>query len=79
MSLLTRVFIPDDNGEGRRVQLFMAGDGDIHISILEQGERLTRKSVRVCTGQGNPKHREIWKALRKVFDEAEKAGYIEEA
>lgn len=72
------VDIPDDNGTGRKVCLLMANDGDFHLSILEEGQRVNRKSVRICDGNGNPRHRELYCKLSEVFKEAERLGYTSE-
>jgi len=72
------VDIPDDNGTGRKFRLLMADDGDFHLSILKEDERVTRKSVRICNGSGNPRHRKLYYKLSEVFKEAERLGYTSE-
>ncbi len=72
------VDIPDDNGTGRKVLLLMADDDDFHLSILEQGQRVNRNSVRICDGNGNTRHRELYSKLSEAFSEAERLGYTSE-
>lgn len=74
---IDRVYIPCGDGSGRRIQLYMACDGDIHVSIVQEGNRFSRDSVRVCTGQGNPPQREVNALLHSIFEAAEKKGWIE--
>lgn len=73
-----RVFIPCDDGTGRTLSIYQACDSDFHVSVLPPGHRMSRNSVRICTGQGNPNHRELWKKLSEVFEEALNLGYWKE-
>jgi len=72
---LNLVEIPDDNGTGRKIKLYLASDGDFHISILERDQIVTRNSVRICDGEGNPKHRNLHNNLYQVYREAKELGY----
>lgn len=73
------VFIEDSNGSDRRLKLFLSpSDGDIYVSVVEPGDRLGLKSVRICTSEGNPNQGEIHWGLKESFDAALNRGCGEE-
>ena len=73
------VYIDDSNGSGRRLKLFRSpSDGDIHVSIVEPGDRLGLNSVRICTNEGNPRQGEIHWGLKEAFEAALNRGYGED-
>lgn len=74
---MDQVWIPDDNGTGRRLAILRGIDGDFYISTLENGDRFNPCSVRICTGQGNPRHRNLHNYLKKAFEEAIRLEYAE--
>ncbi len=67
--------IPDGHGEGFRLRILQAHDGDLYFSIVTGTEVISERSVRVCTGQGNPNHGEIHDHLFRAFEAAEQLGY----